>query len=946
MAWETHRQSVQDCEPMNQAEEPLENQAIGVSVGSDPIGSPGNANKSTERTPVEGLRPQEQQYQTLIEAIPQLVWMTNAEGMPDYFNQRWLDYTAYAVTSDLEANWAYLLHPEDQTAAATAWMNAVETGEPYEVEYRLRRHDGMFRWFLVRGVPVRDDTGQIVRWFGTCTDIDDTRRKQQIQEFLAQLDARIRPLADPEAVLWETVCALGKYLGVSRCGYTEIDLDLYTCTNHRQYSLGPQITPTTLSLSVFGEEMLSYSKQGIPLVIANTRTDPLAAPNYETVYAPLNVCAFLTVPLLKQGRWIASLTVSMTNAPRAWTEDEIHLLQEVVERTWLAVQSAWETQERQRAVNALRAAEAQLRLVTDAAPLLIAYMDRDQHFRFNNGTYAIWFERPLEEITGKHVREVLGSAAYEGIREYIEAALSGQTVTFEYEMPYHGMRHRYVQITFVPNRGDDDTIQGFVAVVNDLTERKRAEQDLLSSEIRFRMLVEQSPLSIQILAPDGRTLQVNRAWEQLWGVTLDDLQDYNMLEDQQLIEKGIMPYIQRAFSGEAVVIPPVLYDVEQTLPDRTSNANHGRWTQAVMYPVQDEEGSLREVVLIHEDITERMQATEALRDSERLYRTLGEAVPDFIWSNAADGRGLFVNQRWTEYTGFTLEQAAQVAPTFLYHPEDYPQLPHIWRTARINKEPFTAEFRFRRHDEIYRWYMARAVPLLDAQENIVQWIGTMTDIHERKMVEQALAISEARARRIFDSNIVGMIHWNLDTGLITHANEVFLAMVGYTREDLEQGRLSWREMTPPEWRERNHQGVEVIRRRRSGAPYEQEYLRKDGSRVPIIIGGALFDDSSNEGVSFILDITEQKRVEREGRQHLQEIEALNVRLQRSLQETHHRVKNNLQIISSLVEVQTADHENTVPIAAMTRIGHHTRSLASLHDFFPAQWDPKLGIHVT
>jgi PAS domain S-box-containing protein len=216
---------------------------------------------------------------------------------------------------------------------------------------------------------------------------------------------------------------------------------------------------------------------------------------------------------------------------------------------------------------------------------------------------------------------------------------------------------------------------------------------------------------------------------------------------------------------------------------------------------------------------------------------------------------------------------------------------------------------------------------------------------ERKQAQTALAISEARAQRIFNSNIVGVIHWNLDTGIITNANDVFLAMVGYTQDDLAQGRLNWQEMTPPEWQERNWQGVKEIRTLRNGTPYEKEYFCKDGSRLPLIIGGALFDDSNNEGFSFILDISEQKRTENALRaseeryrslateriRYIEEIENLNARLKRSIQETHHRVKNNLQIISALTELQIEENQEMVPTSAIARIGQHTRSLAAVHD---------------
>ena len=128
------------------------------------------------------------------------------------------------------------------------------------------------------------------------------------------------------------------------------------------------------------------------------------------------------------------------------------------------------------------------------------------------------------------------------------------------------------------------------AIERELREAERAPRAaagqvaLGASETRFRMMVEQSPLSTQIFSPDGRTLRVNRAWEELWGVRLDQIPGYNVLQDPQLVEKGIMPYIERAFAGEATAVPPVRYEPGATIPS-VSHVAH-RWVQAFIYPVR------------------------------------------------------------------------------------------------------------------------------------------------------------------------------------------------------------------------------------------------------------------------------------------------------------------------------------------------------------------------
>ena len=123
-----------------------------------------------------------------------------------------------------------------------------------------------------------------------------------------------------------------------------------------------------------------------------------------------------------------------------------------------------------------------------------------------------------------------------------------------------------------------------------------------------------------------------------------------------------------------------------------------------------------------------------------------------------------------------------------------------------------------------------------------------------------LAEREARIRRLVDANIIGIVIWNLD-GQINDSNDAFLRMIGYDREDLLAGRIRWTDLTPPELRERNEQTLEELNRSGTTQPFEKEYFRKDGSRVPVLIGRAIFEEGGNQGVAFVLDLTEQKRAE-------------------------------------------------------------------------------------
>jgi PAS domain S-box-containing protein len=127
---------------------------------------------------------------------------------------------------------------------------------------------------------------------------------------------------------------------------------------------------------------------------------------------------------------------------------------------------------------------------------------------------------------------------------------------------------------------------------------------------------------------------------------------------------------------------------------------------------------------------------------------------------------------------------------------------------------------------------------------------------------------ETKIRRLVDSNIIGVFIWDLD-GRILEANDEFLRMVSYDREDLVSGRIRWADLTPPDWRDRNNARIEQQKSSGRFEPFEKEYTRKDGSRVPVLIGGATFEEGGNQGVAYVLDLTERKRVEAEARENEQ-----------------------------------------------------------------------------
>ena len=270
-----------------------------------------------------------------------------------------------------------------------------------------------------------------------------------------------------------------------------------------------------------------------------------------------------------------------------------------------------------------------------------------------------------------------------------------------------------------------------------------------AADQRFRELFDQSPLSLQILAPDGRTMRVNKAWEALWeiheGSALKQFvlsEEYNVLRDPQLLESGIAALLERAFQGESIRIPVVRYDVAVL-----SGSGPARWVAARAHPIKDGDGKVLEVMLMHEDITDKIQAETALRMREERFRSLVMATSQIVWSNTPDGRVVEDSPSWRAFTGQTYEQWRDFGWLDAVHPDDREAARARWLECVATRSLFEVRYRLRRTDGQYRWTEVRGVPVIETTGAIREWIGTNTDIHETVLAEAELGQRLEREQR-------------------------------------------------------------------------------------------------------------------------------------------------------------------------------------------------------
>ncbi|MEO6744625.1 MAG: PAS domain S-box protein [Caldimonas sp.] len=328
------------------------------------------------------------------------------------------------------------------------------------------------------------------------------------------------------------------------------------------------------------------------------------------------------------------------------------------------------------------------------------------------------------------------------------AAAAGLQSAFAFPILVGGATHSVMEFftrqVREPDSGLLETMATVAGQVGQFLKRLHAEQTLRESEGRFRALMEQAPFSVQILSPDGQTSRVNQAWSNLWGVSLEQLAGYNILQDLQLESTGVAPYLRRAFAGEAVAIPEIRYDPNETLPGLTRHSDPVRWVSAVAYPLKDSGDRVREVVLVHDDITARKAAEGAVRESEEKLRLLVDTIPQLAWMARRDGHIFWYNRRWYDYTGTTPDEMEGWGWQSVHDPAVLPEVLSRWDASITRGDPFDMVFPIKGADGQFRPFLTRVNPLRDAAGQIVYWFGTNTDISDIKRMEQALRDADRR----------------------------------------------------------------------------------------------------------------------------------------------------------------------------------------------------------
>ncbi|HET8666483.1 MAG TPA: PAS domain S-box protein, partial [Terriglobales bacterium] len=436
--------------------------------------------------------------------------------------------------------------------------------------------------------------------------------------------------------------------------------------------------------------------------------------------------------------------------------------------------------------------------------------------------------------------------------------------------------------------GAADTAISFVL---DLTEQKRSEARIAVQYGVARILSESSELSDasgRILEMIGRKL----CWDygEIWDISAEH--KYLQCVDTWTAHSVHLPEFQRFTHGRR-------FDRSQGLPGRVWSTSAPAWitdlrteTNFVRAPIAAREGlksAFGFPILLNNEVlgvfaffsreaqepdqellelmngignqigqfVERKRWEAALRTSERRFRSVVEAMPQIVWTATPDGALDFYNQRWYDYTGLSYEQSKGWGWQPVLHPDDLQRTLDVWSDAVRSGNAYQVEYRFRRHDGVYRWHLGRAVPLRDSEGRILKWFGTSTDIDEQKRAEAA----KAELAAIVESSEDAIIGKTL-TGIITSWNAAAERIYGYKAEEIIGRSVSV--LAPPE---RLAELRTILDRLNHGRPIDHMQtvrITKDGRRIDVSLSISLIRNAAGEviGASTIArDVTEIRRAE-------------------------------------------------------------------------------------
>lgn len=506
--------------------------------------------------------------------------------------------------------------------------------------------------------------------------------------------------------------------------------------------------------------------------------------------------------------------------------------------------------ERRQAEDALEEHRARLALAMDQAHVAYWEMDADSRiFTFNDRFYALYGTTAEREggyrmSSEEYARKFLPPEEQHVVPDDVGRLLSGEIDEFRRE---HRIRRRDgelrdIVVRVTVNRDATGRVVGTRGANQDITDLRRMEAE----REQFHTLFDIASDVMVIADPEGCFLRVNPATIKLLGYSEAELLGQPFInlvhpDDRQATLDEMARQIRIGTS----------MDFENRYVCKDGSVRRLSWRANYVKKEHTTYATAR-------DFTEQRVVEDALRASEKEFRSLAESMPQIVWASRPDGAIFYSNPQWVDYTGLSVGQSLGDGWTSALHPDDVPRASDAWQQASRTGEPFSLECRLRRADSVYRWFLVRSVPVRNTSGEIIKWFGTSTDIEDIRQTAAALRESDERFRNFFELSADLVCIADI-SGRFRVVNSAFSSVLGYSEEELVS--RPYLDFVHPDDRERTMQVIaDRLTHGETVMQVENRYVCKNGEIVWLEWTA---QPSVEEGVTFAIarDITERKKAD-------------------------------------------------------------------------------------
>jgi len=446
-------------------------------------------------------RSSEPRLRQIIDKIPTLAWCNLPDGSNEFLNRRWHDYTGLSPQEAYGEGWKAAIHPED-LSRLTAKLGALSDLEPRECEVRLRRSDGVFRWFLFRIDPLRDETGEVVRSYGSATDIDQLKRT----ESLRSAEKRTLEMIADGASLKDILNNLCRSIDVEASPVISTVLLLDPDRERLWHTAGalvprdwlPVISPLPVSPHAGCCGAATVLKERV--IVADVATDINWLDEYRDLAIRNGIRAAWSEPILTKDGEVLGTFALYSSEPRIPTNAEIELIEGAGHIALIAIERQRSRAALTTALDEIAKSEAELRTIIDAIPQLIVAIGADGNFLSTNQALLDYTGLTKEEPASEKFLHVFHPEDSERLRNQRAAALS-RGVPFEYErrVRHRNGHYRWFLVQYNPLRDERGEVIRWYATGTDIDDRKQAEERTRQENVALREQIDQASMFDEIV---------------------------------------------------------------------------------------------------------------------------------------------------------------------------------------------------------------------------------------------------------------------------------------------------------------------------------------------------------------------------------------------------------------------------------------------------------------